>query len=524
MFNKEVLRGQAVIYIRVSTEEQVDNYSLDSQLQACEKEAIKRGLDVIKVFREEGHSAKTDKRPALIEALEYCRKSQKKVTNLIFYRIDRLARNSTDYGLIKRKLSGYGISLVSVSEPIGNTPAEVAMETVMAAFAQLDNDIRAERATNGLRSRFLDGWKIGKPPLGYKPGKDGEKEIVENDPKSFTKVKDAWTLMATGTKTLSEITEIMNDWGLKTYWKGAYHKIRTQSASRIFSNKFYMGVLSSPKYPEEVIGKHEAMITEETFYKVQSIIKGRTVNASAMKFNVDNEDFPLRRIAKCLCGSSLTGGFSRGEQGKRYGYYFCFNRCEFAKNYSTTKLEQVIVDLLREIQPSPETLKFFTIKLRRNYYSKIDSLKRKRSEAQMKIQELKDLRKALVKGHALGKYTDEELAEQKEEIESELIGYSVIGNNANIEKYDIEALIAFMLNIFHDLGNAFLHASLSQKRFLLSSIFPSGIQVYNYETSNLEISPLFQAIQNATSTSKSTGAGEGDRTPYVHFGKVTFYR
>ena len=48
----------AVLYLRVSTEEQVDNYSLSSQEEICKKEAAKRGYQVIKVFKEEGRSAK----------------------------------------------------------------------------------------------------------------------------------------------------------------------------------------------------------------------------------------------------------------------------------------------------------------------------------------------------------------------------------------------------------------------------------------------------------------------------------
>ena len=58
---------KAVIYLRVSTEEQVENYSLETQENICRKEAEKRKLEVAQSFRDEGKSAKTIVgRPALL--------------------------------------------------------------------------------------------------------------------------------------------------------------------------------------------------------------------------------------------------------------------------------------------------------------------------------------------------------------------------------------------------------------------------------------------------------------------------
>lgn len=54
---------RSVIYIRVSTAEQVDNYSLETQLKACREYCDREGLEVDSIFREEGESAKTSARP-----------------------------------------------------------------------------------------------------------------------------------------------------------------------------------------------------------------------------------------------------------------------------------------------------------------------------------------------------------------------------------------------------------------------------------------------------------------------------
>ena len=52
-------KPDAILYLRVSTEEQVDNFSLSTQEEICRKEAMRQGMKIVKVFREEGKSAKT---------------------------------------------------------------------------------------------------------------------------------------------------------------------------------------------------------------------------------------------------------------------------------------------------------------------------------------------------------------------------------------------------------------------------------------------------------------------------------
>src|SRR5437868_15437063 len=63
----------AVIYVRVSTEEQTENLSLPTQLKACEEYCERQGFHVIARFREEGESAKTVDRTELQNLLQFCR-------------------------------------------------------------------------------------------------------------------------------------------------------------------------------------------------------------------------------------------------------------------------------------------------------------------------------------------------------------------------------------------------------------------------------------------------------------------
>lgn len=100
----KISQMNCVLYLRVSSEEQVENYSLSNQEYTCTKEAERRGFTILETFREEGASAKTANRPELIKLLEYCRKHKNNIGSVMVYRIDRLARQTSDYLAIRRKL------------------------------------------------------------------------------------------------------------------------------------------------------------------------------------------------------------------------------------------------------------------------------------------------------------------------------------------------------------------------------------------------------------------------------------
>jgi len=312
----------AILYLRVSTEEQVENYSMGTQEEICSREAERMGYTVTQVFREEGKSAKTiTGRVELIRLLEYCRKHKKDVQAVIFYKTDRLSRQMTDYLIIKEKLNRMGIRLISATEPVDDSPMGKFIGNFYAGIAQLDNEMKSERARNGMHARFRSGLVCsGKAQLGY----IRHNGYIFKDTKTWDKVKKAWDLMATGTKSLKEMTNIMNAWGLRTVIGVQEYKIRKQTIHRIFRSKFYAGILVSKRYNEEAHGQHEPMITLELFEKVQAILDGRYNKPSLAVRNPSNVDFPLRRIVKCgKCGNGFTGSWCSGHL-KKYPYYWCY--------------------------------------------------------------------------------------------------------------------------------------------------------------------------------------------------------
>src|SRR5713226_1343534 len=156
-----------VIYCRVSSKEQTEGTSLESQEVACREYAKSKKINVKRVFVERGESAKFADRTQLLDLLEFVRTSKGQVEVLLVWKVDRFARNVADHFSIKATLLKYGVRVVSVTEPIDTNPEGNLMETILAGFAQFDNDIRAMRTVQGMKSRLQEGISPWHPPLGY---------------------------------------------------------------------------------------------------------------------------------------------------------------------------------------------------------------------------------------------------------------------------------------------------------------------------------------------------------------------
>lgn len=310
----------AVIYCRVSSREQVEGTSLESQESACRDYARRHNLTVQKVFVGQGESAKFADRPELLELLNYCKNRAHKVDMLLVWKIDRFARNVEDHFAIKATLRKYAVNVVSVTEPIQSDPTGRLMETILAGFAQFDNDIRAARAKLGMAHRLREGIWPWMPPLGYLAPKAGRKIHPDRpDPERFEPLRKAWKLFLTGAYTKAAIVRMLRQWDVRGY-QG--EPITPQTLDQMFANPFYAGVLQDPWSGAEHKGRHQPMISVREFARAQRMIAGR---ANSVRHNRFHPDFPLRGHVRCpSCHTPMSASYSRGRT-KRYAYYDCRN-------------------------------------------------------------------------------------------------------------------------------------------------------------------------------------------------------
>lgn len=155
-------RPLALIYIRVSTMEQVDKgSSLDGQVHALISEAETRGWDYM-VLDDAGQSAKSLNRPALQEALRKLDRGE--ADFLMSVRLDRVSRSVSDFaGLMDRAARrGWGIVLLSPNIDTTN-PAGRFTANVLASAAQYERELIGLRTREGMAQRRLEGVKLGRP-------------------------------------------------------------------------------------------------------------------------------------------------------------------------------------------------------------------------------------------------------------------------------------------------------------------------------------------------------------------------
>jgi site-specific DNA recombinase len=217
---------RAVIYLRVSSASQVntdidpEGLSLPAQRKRCEAHAARLGVDVVREYVEPGISGGSVlKRVAFQQLLEDL-KTKRDVDLVIVWNISRWARNEEDlwvaYGLIQR----YGADLVSVTEPIDNSPSGLLMLGVLAAVAAHDRRKLSIEISRGRKQKAEVGGTPGRAPIGYSNVRtiiDGhEVRDVAIDPERAPLVQVAFELYATGNYSLMELADILEQRGLRT--------------------------------------------------------------------------------------------------------------------------------------------------------------------------------------------------------------------------------------------------------------------------------------------------------------------
>jgi DNA invertase Pin-like site-specific DNA recombinase len=492
---------KAVIYTRVSSQEQVDNFSLGSQKEACEKLAKAQGFTISKYFTDEGISAKSsENRPGLQEMLSYCTKNKNKISAVFVYNFSRLNRNTRDFLEVKLLLAKYGVMLISTSEPSGtDSPTERAIQTILSAVNQLDNENKAITVSANMKKRFLDGYPLTRPRIGYMSAEiNGKKEHVP-DPEWFDIIKTMWLKIANEKITLGQAKAELNKLGKR--------KFSTQYTSKIFASKFYAGYNVSSKYGE-VLGKHAPMITLDTFYEARVTITGRKQAQVDKQYLRD--DFPLKGILVCSeCSRKLTAAWSKGKL-KRYGYYSCSSRgVHKSISVRADDLELQFMALLEALKPSKELSEVVKQLMIEKYNSSWNMINQSTNSVNDDLKKLDLKKQFILDKHAAGIYTDEEYLKLKEQIEIDYTVKKGIISENKLTHIDIETVMEFHKNLISNIDKIFVNTSLRGKLALGCSIFPKGVEVEN----GILRTPEIARIYNLNSTFETH---VNQSTPYIY--------
>ncbi len=322
---------KAILYCRVSSDEQAKGCSLDHQEKELKDWCIKNEVDVVKIFRED-HSAKTTNRPELQKALSEFNRQNSGVNYFLVLRWNRLSRNADDGNSLIKKMRKNGIEVNAIEEWIDHKVAEAKiLLSIYLAMAEVDNDKRAKATCDGIHATLLKGKCANKAPRGYvNKRKDDYTKWVDIDPKVGPLVKEAFEEVAKGIKSPTLVWREMKAKGLKCGRQSFFDMLR---------NHFYIGEVFVPAYnndPDQYVkGLHKPLVEPDVFYKVQDVLKPSTkrkrdkesIREHYVKINkMPQPEFYMRDFLVCPhCGSKLRASFSKGRHA-RYPYYHC-NHC-----------------------------------------------------------------------------------------------------------------------------------------------------------------------------------------------------
>jgi len=206
---------RAVVYCRVSTQEQTKNLSLSTQQRLCEDYCRREGFDVDRIFIEAGESAKTADRTELKKLIAYCREMKRRIDFVVVHSLSRFARETRTHHALTGLLAGFGIALRSASERIDGTPAGRLMESIFSSLAQFDNDVKAERTVTGMREALSLGRWTFQAPIGYLTGPEGGPSLIRDSVRGDL-VLEAFTEFASGRLHKGELVRRLAQKGLQT--------------------------------------------------------------------------------------------------------------------------------------------------------------------------------------------------------------------------------------------------------------------------------------------------------------------
>lgn len=307
---------RVVIYIRVSTQEQIEGYSIDEQKRRLIAYCKARGWQVVEILVDPGFSGSNLDRPGIQTLISHI----KEYDMVLVYKLDRLSRSQKDtLYLIEEVFLPNGVDFVSINESFDtSTPFGRAMIGILSVFAQLEREQIKERTSMGRIARFREGKRVGsRPPIGY--DYDPEAGILVPNEYEAMQVRLVYQLYL-GTDEepgmgYSKISEYMQAHGYKHQYGDWREKHRVYL---VLKNPVYVG---DSIYNGEVCpDTHEPLISRETFERAQALreIKDKKFKGSTGSNNL------LTGFVQCSCCGARVSCASRGSNKRKY--YICYSR------------------------------------------------------------------------------------------------------------------------------------------------------------------------------------------------------
>jgi site-specific DNA recombinase len=468
---------KAVIYTRVSTEEQTKNLSLELQRRECQAHCQRNGFTVDRIFEERGESAKTTARPEFQAMLDYCSRNKGKIGAVVVYHTNRFARDARDHLNVTFALGGSGIRLHSVQERLEDTAAGRFIQTMLAGANQLDNEQRADRCKAGMRAAVEKGRWPFPAPLGFCNERNDRKEAtLVPDVKRAPLIEEAFRLYATGLHSKQDVLNKVTSMGLTTA-EGA--KLTLYDFSKMLRRPIYAGWIVVEKWGLKVRGSFEPIVSQDLYDRVQLVADDRRPNRPK-RYTRDRGDLPLRGALRCgSCGHTMTGYFATGRLGGKFGYYGCHNKqCAHRVTVPKRKVEERFLEHIRDWQPTPGVMQMVSHVVTKRWNSRQDLASSGAARHTTTIREIEGKLTKLENAYIYERAIDRERYEQhRAGLEQQLTAARVALSDAQTDDLDLEGALRMASKVLTNAATVYTKMTPVNCRKFLGVLNPSGWEV-----------------------------------------------
>ncbi len=462
---------RAILYVRVSTDEQVEHgFSIPEQKRDLIAHAEREGWQIVDVIKDEGHSGAVGVRPGLDRVMEYADAGA--IDVVLAKKRNRLFRDRYIRMGYERALEKRGVRLMALDD----TGHEFA-DAVMDEFADWYRKEVRQNTITGRMGKARQGKLVGShtPIFGFRFVRDAQGSIVgyEIDEENMSIVRTVMEAVAeigtvNGARTLLEHGNVPTPrggfaWTLSTirrmvlndaYYPHAYAELRPMldaagSTAPVEDGHEY-GVVWYPKLkttrldPDPARGyarprKDEAYTKEEQvpIPVVSSGIPAELIDAAraairdnVVSRNTGNRVYELASIVRCAeCGCRLATN-RKIMGGKTYHYYRCGNsqrkdtrpgakRCDMGKFFRAEDLERTVLNAVLDAVKDRRAL---IRKANERFQQESSALLRTGADAATwgrRLEDLESQRTQYVRQAARGRLNDNQLDALLAEIDRE---------------------------------------------------------------------------------------------------------
>lgn len=368
------------IYARVSTEEQREGQTINSQIAELERFATEKGFEVAAIYKDEGWSGAVMARPELDRLRDDARKGL--FQTVLINDVDRLARDVTHLGVIKRDLERSGVQLMFRKLPSEASPTFNLMVNILGSFAEFERELISDRTRRGrrykieVRKQYLgsnSSYGYRYIPSDQTAGKQGFLEVV---PQEAAVVRQMYEWVDAEGLSARRVLKRLNALGISPR-KGASGWAKS-SVLRILRNEMYAGVWyynkhqsfepgDSPartRYRKHLKSSHRrrpkaewlplelpgdlGVIQRDQWQRVQQRLD-RNITFSPRN---EKHQYLLKGLVYCAgCGACYVGDPCHG----RY-YYRCGARCKRCPIITETILDDTVWNAIEKAIVNPNLI------------------------------------------------------------------------------------------------------------------------------------------------------------------------